>query len=186
MILSPFILVAVMLTALSTVAQDDPKIKAQITSAMSAAPLSIAKDATMMGWPAKAGDAPTVLNKGTNEWTCFPDNPSSPGNDPACYDKTWMAWIKAKGAKTDPKITVPGFAYMLGGGSTASNTDPFATLPLTSDQWQTDPPHVMIILPEKWDPTDFQTTMASGGPYVMWAGTPYEHLMMPVTDMQGM
>jgi hypothetical protein len=23
----------------------------------------------------------------------------------------------------------------------------------------------------------------SGGPYIMWDGTPYEHVMLPVTDM---
>lgn len=156
---------------------------AAIQSAMSAAPVSIAKEATIMGWPAKAGDAPTVLRKGTNEWTCFPDNPSSPGNDPACYDKTWMQWIKAKTAKTEPNITVPGFAYMFGGGSTSSNTDPFAVLPLTSDKWQTDPPHIMVIIPGKWDLKAFTSMMGMGGPYVMWAGTPYEHLMVPVKDM---
>ncbi len=157
-----------------------------IKNAMSAAPMSIAMDATIMGWPTKAGGDLSVLRKGTNDWTCFPDDPTSPGNDPACYDKTWMAWIPALVSKTEPKTAVPGFAYMLQGGSTASNTDPFASLPLTDTKWQTDAPHIMVIIPGKWDTKAFATKMSTGGPYVMWAGTPYEHLMVPVTDVDAM
>jgi hypothetical protein len=27
-----------------------------------------------------------MLRKGTGEWTCVPDYPSTPGNDPMCLD----------------------------------------------------------------------------------------------------
>ena len=98
----------------------------KIQNAMSAAPRTVAKDATIMDWPAKEGDEPTVLRKGTNEWTCFPDDPGTPGNDPMCLDKMWMVWAQGWMTKKAPKITAPGMAYMLQGGSTASNSDPFA------------------------------------------------------------
>ena len=38
----------------------------------------------------------------------------------------------------------------------------------------------MLLFPDKLDTTLFTTDHTSGEPYVMWAGTPYEHIMMPV------
>jgi hypothetical protein len=151
-------------------------------NAMSAAPPSIAKDAAIMDWPAKEGDKPTVLRKGSNAWTCLPDYPGSPGNDPMCLDKMWMVWLEAYLTKTEPKLTAPGIAYMLQGGSDASNTDPFATAPPAGAQWLTAPPHIMVVLPGKLDPAVFSTDHHSGGPWIMWGGTPYEHLMVPVQE----
>ena len=75
-----------------------------------------------------------------------------------------------------------GLAYMLQGGSDASNTDPFATAPAPGEEWVTSPPHVMILLPGEIDLTAYSTDHAAGGPYVMWAGTPYEHIMMLVAE----
>jgi hypothetical protein len=44
----------------------------------------------------------------------------------------------------------------------------------------------MLVLPGKLDPTLFTTDHTSGEPYIMWAGTPYEHIMMPVHPEAGM
>jgi len=33
--------------------------------------------------------------------------------------------------------------------------------------------------------TDFTTDHTSGQPYIMWEGTPYEHIMMPVAEGAG-
>ncbi|HSX82806.1 MAG TPA: hypothetical protein VLQ80_30125 [Candidatus Saccharimonadia bacterium] len=154
--------------------------KAKIQSAMSAAPKAITKDATILDYPAKEGDQPAVLRKGTNGWTCFPDDPNSPGNDPMCLDKMGMAWFEALMMKTEPKLTAPGLSYMLQGGSDASNADPFATQPPSGAHWVTSPPHLMLIPTGKLDPTIFSSDPRSGGPWIMWGGTPYEHLMVPV------
>jgi hypothetical protein len=32
----------------------------------------------------------------------------------------------------------------------------------------------------KLDPAVFSSDPRSGGPWIMWGGTPYEHLMVPV------
>jgi hypothetical protein len=92
----------------------------------------------------------------------------------------WMEWFNALSVGTEPNITAPGFAYMLQGGSDASNTDPFAIEPAPGEDWVSTPPHVMILSPEPWDTNLFTTDHTSGEPYVMWAGTPYEHVMMPI------
>jgi hypothetical protein len=154
----------------------------KIQNAMSAAPSSIAKDATIMDWPAKKGDELTVLRKGTNAWTCLPDYPGSAGNDPRCLDKMGMVWLKAYLNKTEPKLTAPGIAYMLQGGSAASNTDPFATAPPAGAQWLTPPPHIMVVPPGKLDSAVLATDHPSRGPWTMWGGTPYEHFIVPVQE----
>lgn len=158
-----------------------PKTTAQkIQNAMSAAPRSISKNATIMDWPAKEGDEPSVLRKGSNEWTCFPDDPSTPENDPMCLDRMWMVWLQALMSKKEPKITTTGLGYMLQGGSTASNSDPFATQPVPGEKWLREKPHIMVLVPGKLDPKVYSSDPHSGRPWIMWGGTPYEHLMMPV------
>ena len=119
---------------------------------------------------------------GSNGWSCFPDAPRDSQRRSHVLDQTWMDWLTALLAGEEPNTTVPGLAYMLQGGSDASNTDPFATEPAEGEEWVSSPPHVMLLLPGELDQSVFSTDHDSGGPYIMWAGTPYEHIMMPVAD----
>jgi hypothetical protein len=146
----------------------------KIKSAMSAAPLAIAKDATIVDMK----DMKT-LRKGTNGWTCFPDGPS-PGVDPMCLDQNGMEWVDAWMNRKDPPKGKLGFAYMLAGGSDASNTDPFATEPKPGSKWVDTGPHVMVLnIGDSF--AGYPTTAANTKvPYVMFPGTPYAHLMIPV------
>jgi len=97
-----------------------------------------------------------------------------------CVDKIWLQWVEAWMAKKDCKPTLPGIGYMLQGGSTASNADPFATKPAPGEKWMKEQPHVMVIVPGKLDPKSHSSDPHSGGPWIMWGGTPYEHLMVPI------
>ena len=151
----------------------------KITNAISAAPADIAKDATVLDWPAKEGDQLATLRTGTNEWTCLPDDPTTPGNDPVCVDKMALQWFGAYMAHKTPKIAQAGISYMLQGGDTASNADPYATEPKAGETWMHAPPHIMVFPTSKLDAKVYGTEM-NGGPWIMWAGTPYEHLMVPV------
>lgn len=182
--LSLFVLLAGMFVAglahsAPATGQDDKD--AKIEDAMSAAPPSVARDATIYDLDVDDQGNFIVLREGSNGWSCFPDAPGTPSVDPMCLDQTWMAWLAALIAQQEPNTTVPGLAYMLQGGSDASNTDPFATEPAEGDEWVSSPPHVMLLLPEELDQSVFSTDHASGGPFIMWAGTPYEHIMMPVS-----
>ena len=85
-------------------------------------------------------------------------------------------------AGEEPDTQVAGLAYMLQGGSEASNTDPFATEPAEGDEWMASPPHVMLIMPGDLDQSVFSPDFHSGAPWIMYAGTPYEHIMMPVVE----
>lgn len=164
--------------------QDDADVQAKIENAMSAAPSAISENATILDYEQDDAGKFVVLRDGSNDWACFPDLPSTPSNDPQCNDQTWMDWTYALFAGEEPNTTVPGLAYMLQGGSDASNTDPAATEPPAGEEWVTSPPHVMLLLPGELDQSVFSTDHASGEPYIMWAGTPYEHIMMPVADME--
>ncbi|GAC1403131.1 MAG: hypothetical protein NVSMB64_04250 [Candidatus Velthaea sp.] len=150
-----------------------------IASAMSAGPPSVAQAASIMAIT-KDGSM-RMVRKGTNGFTCMPDNPTTPGIDPMCLDTNAMEWAGAWMKHATPPDKV-GFIYMLAGGSDASNTDPYAQSPAAGNHWITSPPHVMIVgaaastmagYPAGADPTVSQ-------PFVMWAGTPYAHLMIPV------
>ena len=149
-----------------------------IASAESAAPAALAKGAMIVGFDA-AGMMMT-LREGANGWTCMPDNPGSPGADPMCLDANAMLWAQAWMGKADPPPGKIGFGYMLAGGSD-SNTDPFATEKTADNHWVITGPHVMIfnagdMMAGYPDAADPDPTM----PYVMYAGTPYAHLMLPV------
>lgn len=154
--------------------------QAKIRSAMSAGPKEIAQDARIVDYPKKAGQPLVEIREGTNGWTCFPDWQATPGEDPQCLDEMWMRWFEAINAGTEPNTTAPGMAYMLQGGSDASNTDPSVLKPPKGEEWVSSPPHVMIIVPGELEGGHAATDHHSGGPWVMYAGTPYEHLMVPV------
>lgn len=151
-----------------------------IASAIKAAPANVAKGATIVTM-GEQGSMHT-LRKGSNGFTCMPDNPATPGPDPMCMDASAMEWVNAWVGHKAPAPGKVGFIYMLEGGTDASNTDPHATKPDAGNDWVKTGPHIMIVgadasfydaYPKSADPDTSQ-------PYVMWAGTPYQHLMAPI------
>lgn len=150
-----------------------------IKSAEAAGPAAVASGATVYAM-GEDGQMKT-LREGTNGYWCMPDTPSTPTPDPMCGDANSMEWAMAWIGKTEPPKDKVGLIFMLAGGSDASNTDPYATGETNDNHWITTGPHVMIMnathlmagYPTSADP---DTTM----PYVMWADTPYAHLMVPV------
>jgi hypothetical protein len=160
----------------------------KIANAMSAAPAAIARNATIMDWPDKEGGQPRQLRAGNNGWVCFPNSPTEFGgasaDDPMCLDKAWQAWADAWEKKVAPKIEGPGIAYMLRGDKGASNTDPFATGPTAANDWVVSPAHIMVLYSDVKSLDAYPTDPKNGGPWVMWKGTPYAHLMVPVALKQ--
>jgi hypothetical protein len=146
-----------------------------IASAESAGPASVSKNATIKDWTMK------VLRKGTNEWTCLPDNPDTPGTDPWCVNDPWLNLLDALTNKKKPTYTEVGIAYMLQGDSPVSNTDPYATAPKPGDDWVEGlQAHMMMLFPDRTQLKSFPTNSKTGGPWVMWPDTPYAHLMLPI------
>ena len=97
-----------------------------------------------------------------------------------CADANSMAFFDAMMHKQTPPDKL-GLTYMLNGDNGASNTDPTAEKKTADNHWIVTGPHIMIVGPgaktlgltEDADPDPSK-------PYMMWAGTPYEHAMIPV------
>lgn len=159
-------------------AKGTPEWKMQ--DAMSAAPTAIASAATIMDWPATPDGKMTQLRAGTNGWSCLPDDPGTPSDDPICGDSASFAWFGDYMQHKPPRTHAVALAYMLRGATDASNTDPFKTKPDSGQPWVVTGPHLMIFVPDTKALRGMPTDPKSGGPYVMWAGTPYAHLMVPV------
>lgn len=156
-----------------------------IRSATSAAPLSVAGEATIVDrtMPPSGDGEPTVLREGSNGWVCMPDNPDVPGDSPACLDGAWRDFLGALVDGEEPPADGElGVAYMLRGDFPVSNRDPSATEPTPDNEWIADSgPHVMLLAP---DPVlEGLPTSPGDGPWVMWAGTPWAHVMVPVPGM---
>lgn len=154
-------------------------VDATIAEATSAAIPGVSENATVVDWEGN------VLREGTNGWTCMPSPPQAAGVAPMCLDGPWMSWADGWMNRTEPEVDRVGLAYMLRGDGGVSNSDPFATDPDAVDDWVVAGPHLMIVAP---DPTVFDglpTDPDNGGPWVMWKGTPYAHVMVPVLGHEG-
>ncbi len=151
--------------------------KAQkIALAVSAGPSRITKNATIIDMTNMPTGQPKQLRAGTNGWACY-----AMVNEPMCLDKQWQKWAEAWMSKSEPKIEGTGIAYMLRGDNGASNTDPYATRATADNQWVVTPSHVMVLYPDPKMLDAYPTDPKSGGPWVMWKGTPYAHVMVPVS-----
>jgi hypothetical protein len=144
-----------------------------VAKAKTAAPEAIVNKATIVMMQGD-GSAKTLQN-GSNGFTCR----VNPDGTPVCADANGLEWMRAVGARTAPPNKT-GFIYMLAGDTGTSNHDAHAT---DKSHWVQTGPHVMIvgaavremagIYPRDMDPDPSQA-------YVMFPGTPYEHLMLPV------
>ncbi|GAM70181.1 hypothetical protein JCM19236_5728 [Vibrio sp. JCM 19236] len=75
-----------------------------------------------------------------------------------------------------------GISYMLAGDGGASNINPYDTEKTDDNQWIVEGPHLMIITPDAALLESLPTDPSQGGPYVMWKGTPYAHIMVPIGE----
>jgi hypothetical protein len=144
-----------------------------MTRVMKAAPPQVVNDATVVRMDGKEMQ---TLKKGSNGWTCMEGN-----GVPMCLDPNAMEWAHAWQTH-GPAPSSTGFIYMLAGDTGASNIDPYAKEQTSDNHWIQTGSHVMIVgaaakamqgYPRTSDPDPTK-------PYVMWPGSPYEHLMIPV------
>jgi len=155
---------------LSTAAHAD---QAEIDSATSAGPESLTKNATIMRWN---GD---VLREGTNGWTCLPDVPDNGGTDPWCVDASWHNLLDAVTNGTMPTYDKVGIAYMLSGDAPVSNITPSGKQE-DGDWVEGLKAHLMILVPDHTMFDNISADPENGGPWIMWPGTPYAHIMVPI------
>lgn len=138
------------------------------------APFAVVRNATVIRSTANGN---RVLQKGADGFTC-----GVTAKGPVCADRGALAWMRAMATHTKPPHVV-GFAYMLGGDSGTSNTDMNAMAPTATNHWIKTGPQVMLYGPSiKQMGYPMKPSADTRSPYVMWANTPYAHLMIPVTN----
>lgn len=155
---------------------ESPDREKMIEEATSAAPPSITAEATITDLEGN------VLREGTNGWTCLPDMPGDANYEPMCNDAQWMKFVDAFLSGEEPEVSALGVSYMLSSKWATSNIDPTATEPTPDNEWVEGGAHLMVIVP---DPAMLEgyPDDPGPGPYVMWKGTPYAHLMIPMEDI---
>lgn len=173
-----FALIAVALLAVPARAQQEGADREKVTEAMSAAPQELAAGATIVDWEGN------VLREGTNDYVCYPTPPGFDGIAPMCLDPAWNKLAKAWQSKSEVTIDEVGFGYMLGGDTGASNTDPYATDPDAVEDWVDANEHIMMVVPDPAAYDALPTDPTYGGPWVMWKGTPYAHIMIPTGEVE--
>jgi hypothetical protein len=144
-----------------------------IANAESAAPAAVTANATI-----KAADG-TVLRKGSNGYTCYPQQAII---GPMCNEAVWDGLIGAMLNKQEFSPDTFSVSYMLAGEGSAignSNSDPYATEPENSEDWIKEGPHLMIVVPNR-AMLKGMSRNTSDPVYVMWADTPYAHIMVKI------
>ena len=157
----------------------------QIKAYSSAAPDFLGDFATIIG-----SDG-SVIREGSNGWTCQPANPrpvpasgwGSPHEAmPACHDGEGMKWMMGYMAGKAPEMDRDTFMWMLHGDMGEDNTKAGVLNEEDSvpGQWIESGPHLMLMPKDPATLVDYPTDFTIGAPYVMFPGTPYAHLMIPV------
>jgi hypothetical protein len=167
---------AVLLLSAAALAQSSARSESKevkIARALSAAPENVAMNAKVVD--RDENGAEVVLREGTNGFTCFPGHPGVVGDATYCANEPALKWERDFLAlKSKPTNTEPGIEYMLQGATDWSATDPNAT----SGTPIKEPPHWMIMWPFDSRTAGLPTEPKQDGSWIMWAGTPWAHLMI--------
>jgi hypothetical protein len=147
--------------------------EAKIARAMAAGPAAIANHARIADVD-ENGKA-MILRPGTNGWTCMPGHPGMVGHDAMCLDEAALQWGTDLWLhKPKPTNSRPGIVYMLSGGTDWSATDPWAL----SGTPIKEPPHWAVVWPFDPKETGLPDQPKRTGAWIMFAGTPYAHVMI--------
>jgi hypothetical protein len=173
----PLALLAAVASA-QTVAPGHPMTDSEkIVDALRAAPAFITKDATVLDWPSSPKGEYRILRQGTSEWTCLPGPPVYPHDEPGCFDKVFMQFMRQSLAGEEPHVDRLGISYMYMGAWVPDKHGNDST----QDKEFHVGPHIMIVSPHQDELQAFSHDGSDGMPYV--AHLPHGtqlYLVMPV------
>ena len=148
--------------AAAQTAQSKPASDAEkITDALRAGPAFVTKSATLLDWPSIPGGEYRVLRKGSNQWTCLPGNPGSPHDEPGCFDRVFMQFVKDSVAGRKPNVQNVGVSYMYGGFWVPNRTHA-----MESDNEFHVGPHIMVLGTDQRILRTLNQDGSNGEPYV--------------------
>jgi hypothetical protein len=146
-----------------------------VKAAEEGAPEHISSKATIARLEPKGKS--TIMRQGSNGFTCtlFPDE----SHAPLCADdKGWRWFVAAISGQPRPPST-GGVGYMAKGGLHYEKPNgQIVMMPAADTKSVKEPPHWMLLTPFDSATTGIPTRPNAGGTYIMFAGTPYAHLMI--------
>jgi hypothetical protein len=149
---------------------------AYIRMAETGGPLGVAKSATIMRF--QPDGKASELRKGSNGFTCsiLLDVAAMP----FCADKNaWQFMVDVVAKQPKPTNNEPGIAYMAAGGAHLETAKGEVVMePAAGTHKVREPPHWMLLWPIDPATSGLPTRPNASGVYIMFAGTPYAHLMV--------
>jgi hypothetical protein len=146
-----------------------------IKAAEAGAPDRISAQATIVRMEPKGQTA--MVRQGSNGFTCFlmPDEIHTP----VCTDQKGMSWFTAAAGDQPKPPTTGGVAFMAKGSQHYEDPDGRIVMhPGSGTKTVKEPPHWMLLTPLDTAATGIPAHPNAGGSYIMFAGTPYAHLMI--------
>ena len=157
---------------------------AQVVQAASAGGPDFVSRNAAIAWIDSTG-AVHEMRPGTNGFTCVTVVPD-PFDGPICGDQNAAGWLLAmlRNEPHPPAMSAPGIAYMARGGS--HYEDAQGNILMEHDQSPHaagsrrvhEQAHWMLLWPYDAAATGLPTKENGAGTYIMWAGTPWAHLMV--------
>ena len=154
-----------------------------VEAAMAGGPASVARGATI-AWVDSAGSM-HQMQPGTNGWTCFISRPD-PFHGPICADQNAVAFLMAMmhGQASPPAMAAPGLAYMAQGGVHYEDAQGNVLMEhelsphAAGSRRVVEPAHWMLMWHYDAATSGLPTKENASGVYIMFAGTPWAHLMI--------
>lgn len=119
----------------------------------------------------------SAVRPGSNGFTCtlLPDEI----NTPLCADQKGLAWFTAAMSGQPRPPSTGGVGYMAKGSEHYEMSDGRIVMkPAAGTKAVKEPPHWMLLTPLDTATTGIPAHPNPGGSYIMFAGTPYAHLMI--------
>ena len=146
-----------------------------IKAAEAGAPDRISAQATILRM--EPNGKTTVVRQGSNGFSCFlvPDEIHTP----TCTDQKGLSWFTSFASNQPKPSTTGGVGYMAKGSEHYEGEDGRIVMhPGTGTKTVKEPPHWMVLTPMDSATSGIPTRPNAGGSYIMFAGTPYAHLMI--------
>ena len=149
---------------------------AYVRLAETGGPLGVAKGAGIVRF--EPNGVAHELRKSTNGFTC--SILLEVTADPYCADKNaWQFMVDLLAKQPKPTNNEPGIAYMAAGGTHLETANGEIVMePAPGTHKVREPPHWMLMWPLTPATSGLGTRPNASGVYIMFAGTPYAHLMV--------
>jgi hypothetical protein len=147
----------------------------KIASALQSGPKFVTQNATVLDWPTSPGGEYRVLRAGTNGWSCLPGAPGAAHDEPGCFDRTFLQFIKDSVAGRTPNVQRVGISYMYAGKWVPNKSHATGS----GDEFRVGP-HIMVLGLDQKILQTFNQDGSNGEPYANHLDGPHAELFLVI------